>query len=483
MTFPFRRLAVPGARACVPGLLALAGLVLLTQGYPGKPPVRAESQGVNDDEPPPVGPSEQPPLSNVVRQGFPAGKADAGDLTKSDTAWEVEWELTNPTNRPFYPPGSVNRIKGPKFMWKDRTGTPHWVVVARMLELAEIYVPYDNGWTAFLDIHDMPFPTTLARKEFLGPNCVAPGEILKSPNPAWSGTVHKEIHDDGVRWMSAETNPGSQVSDRVRRGEKMLLWSTYYGSNYRYLVEYAFGDDGMITCRLGPTGQNLFNRQADLGDTHLHIGCWRMEFDLGDPVNGTGGPKTNDILLARRVLDEETERFRQVVKPFNKNAQGVASEGSARWVPEEFTTLRVQSKVRKNSHGRPMAFDLIAHRLGALRQMRHEGGTHSANMDFINYDYWVTRTESGFTSYVDVPEYASQKRSLDGYPTTVWHCAPVLHYPRSEDFGPETGTNNFTGVALTFYTGFFIKPRDLFDGTPLYQSQQRPRRLIQQGID
>ena len=143
---------------------------------------------------------------NIVRQGFPAAKADPNDLTKSETAWEVEWELTHPENRPLYPPGSVLRIKCARFMWKERYGKPQWVVVARMLELAEIYVPYDNGWTAFLDIHDMPFHITPAREEFLGPSCVLPGEILPSFNPAWSGTVHKEVHDDGIRWMSAEAN-------------------------------------------------------------------------------------------------------------------------------------------------------------------------------------------------------------------------------------------------------------------------------------
>ena len=120
-------------------------------------------------------------------------------------------------------------------------GTPQWVTVARMLELAEIYVPYDNGTTAFLDIHDMSFYMTPARKEFLGPACVAPGEVLQSSNPYWSGTVHKEIHDDGVRWMSAETNERNQLADRARRGEKMILWGTYYGANYRYMIEYGFG--------------------------------------------------------------------------------------------------------------------------------------------------------------------------------------------------------------------------------------------------
>jgi primary-amine oxidase len=470
------RLAHAGARGRILVCLAAAGLAALSASDSGKAPAWAESLVPGVDEPPaPAG--TQAPAGNTVRQGFPAAKADLKDLTKSESAWEVEWELTHPDNQPMYPPGSVLRIRSAKFMWKDRTGKPQWVVVARMLELAEIYVPYDNGHTAFLDIHDMPFHITPARKEFLGPSCVLPGEILPSSNPAWAGTVHKEVHDDGIRWMSAETNARYEIADRARRGEKMILWSTYYGANYRYLIEYAFGDDGMITCRLGPTGRNIFSRQDSLGDTHLHIGCWRLEPDLGDPTSGAGGPKENDVFLVRRVFDEAAEKFAQVAKPFAKNPQGQAAEGSARWVPEEFTALRVQSRVRKNAHGKPIAFDLIPQRLGALRQLQPEGGSYATDMDFINYDFWVTRTESSFTSYIDVPRYARERRPLGGYPTTLWHCTPTLHFPRGEDFDREDGRNSYGGLAITFWSGFYLKPRDLFDGTPLYEPSPRRWRF------
>lgn len=413
-------------------------------------------------------------VSNVVRQGFPAGSFDPTQPEKSETAWEVEWELTNPQNRVFYPPGCVLRIKSAKFMWKDRTGKPHWITVVRMLEVAELYVPYDNGTTAFLDVHDMSFNMTPARREFLGPTCVAPGEILKSSNPAWSNVVHKELHDDGVRWMSAETGPRYEIADRIRRGQKMTLWGTYYGANYRYLMEYNFADDGTITCRIGPSGRNLMMRQKDLGDTHLHIGCWRMEMDLGDPKSNVGGPKENDVLISRRVLDESKDKFNQITRPFNRNGNNEACEGSARWVAEEFTTLRYSSNVRKNSHGRPISFDVISQRYGSVRQLQNEGGSDDADMDFINQDFWVTRTESGNTNYVDVPKYAKEKRPLKGYPTTLWMSVPAIHVARTEDFGQNTGDNNYDGVAITTWAGFSIKPRDLFDGTPLYRPSQRP---------
>jgi hypothetical protein len=462
----------------MPSRLRLAGFFLLVTagviavGLTGGG--RGSARQFRRPKAPPRPTANFPP--NVVKQGFPAARFDPAEPEKSDTAWEIEWELTHPDNRTWFPPGTVMRIKSAKFMWKDRTGKPQWMTVVRMMEIAEIYVPYDNGYTAFLDIHDMPFHTTLARKEFLGPNCVAPGEILPSSNPAWASTVHKEVHDDGVRWMSAETSGFNQISDRVRRGEKMLLWATYYGANYRYMIEYGFTDDGQITCRIGPSGRNLMNRQTDGGDTHLHIGCWRMEMDLGDPISKAGGPKDNDVLIVRRVLDEEKEKFIQVARPFNKNGRGEACEGSAHWVPEEFTTLRVTSKVRKNSHGRAVSYDVLSQRLGGIRRLQREGGTYDSDMDFINRDFWVTRTESGFTDYIDVPRYARDRRPLTGQPSTIWLCTPAIHVVRTEDFGTENGTSSFSGAAIVGWAGFILKPRDLFDGTPLYTPTRRSFR-------
>jgi hypothetical protein len=241
------------------------------------------------------------------------------------------------------------------------------------------------------------------------------------------------------------------------------------------MIEYGFSDDGTLSCRIGPTGRNIFLRQKDQGDVHLHVGCWRFEPDLGDPIKHTGGPNETQLSLARRVLDEEKDKFAMVVKPFNRNGRGEACEGSTRWIPEEFTTLRFSSAVRKNSHGYPVSYDLLSHRQGGIRQLLNEGGAYDADMDFINQDFWVTRTESGFTDYIDVPRYARERRPIDGHPTTIWLSTPALHAPRTEDFGIDTGTNNFNGVAIASWAGFTLRPRDLFDGTPLYAPTNRVR--------
>ena len=42
----------------------------------------------------------------------------------------------------------------------------------------------------------------------------------------------------------------------TRRGQKLLLWGVLDAANYRYIIEYGFQDDGVITFRVGSTGRN-----------------------------------------------------------------------------------------------------------------------------------------------------------------------------------------------------------------------------------
>src|SRR5262249_22668963 len=140
------------------GVLAMLGFALLA---PREPEAAHPASAVAAET---VAQAEgQSPVTQIVRQGLAAAKADPNDLTKSDSGWEIEWDLTDPDNRPHMPPGVTMRIRSAKFMWKDKGGKPQWITVARMLELGEIYVPYDNGYTAFMDVHHHPFYTTPAR--------------------------------------------------------------------------------------------------------------------------------------------------------------------------------------------------------------------------------------------------------------------------------------------------------------------------------
>jgi len=392
---------------------------------------------------------------NVVRQGFPAAKADAQDLTKSDTAWEIEWDLTSKdNNEQGKDPGSVLRIVSAKFMFKDRNKQAKWVKVAGNLQLAEAFSPYDDMQTAFLDVAKFDFATLPAVQDFLGPPCIVPGKILGSANPHFKDKVYREVHDDGLRWMT-----GSGPPNRARRGEKLLLWSVFQAGNYCYVLEYQFTDDGRIVSRMGFTGYNFYDRGVSRqgnripdGDVHLHIGCWRMDFDLGEPARNT-------YWLVRRLYDHQLNRFKV-------DREQVVVEGKRRWIAEELLTLRVESGTLTNAENRPVAYDLVPARIGSARDLKPTGQAAGLDMDFVNYDLWLTRTPPQRVPYHELPKLAGG-RVLAGQPTTVWYSSPGMHVPRSEDFG--AGGQKRDGVALTTWVEFTLRPRDLFDSTPLFE--------------
>ena len=52
----------------------------------------------------------------------------------------------------------------------------------------------------------------------------------------------------------------------------------------------------------------------------------------------------------------------------------------------------------------------------------------------------------------------------------LWYMSSVLHIPRTEDGHMDNGKvmSGAGGVALTSWSGFDLRPRNLFPTTPLY---------------
>jgi hypothetical protein len=131
---------------------------------------------------------------DVVRQGFPAENAD-DDLTKSETGWEIDWDLAPVRGMKV----KLFRIVSAKFYWKDAERRTRSLVVARNILLAEAFAQYDDKETCFLDIASDPSTKNLkAQEEFLGPSCVKAGKILQSNNPDFNNMVHKEVHYEAL---------------------------------------------------------------------------------------------------------------------------------------------------------------------------------------------------------------------------------------------------------------------------------------------
>jgi Cu2+-containing amine oxidase len=263
-----------------------------------------------------------------------------------------------------------------------------------------------------------------------------PGSICdRSGEVAKTGPVAVEVHDGQVRWMNAQ--------NVIRRGQGVSVWAVLDGANYRYIMLYDFRDDGTVGFRIGATAHNLNSSDSDT-TTHLHMGWWRLHVALGDATR----TRVSTVALKTGTMPEKT-----AVAP-------VLTETALKWVPEEFTRLRVESTVEKNKHtpAHFIGYDLVPTRMGSGRYT-------GVGEQFTQNDFWVTRAKGGEVRPRDLPAYTDGEK-FDGA-ITLWHQTPVLHTARDEDFGP-VGTNAGQGVAITTWAGCDLKPRNFFPSTPLY---------------
>jgi Cu2+-containing amine oxidase len=358
-----------------------------------------------------------PPPSNEIIQEYPVGAKEP------QTAWKIRYQAVNPG------PGLV--ITG---AWFKMSPNDKWMKVIERIHLSEIFVPYNNG-TRIYDIGAQGNYNLLKHTaEDAGPN----GKLLHN------GLLVQELRDAGVLW---------KYYTKVRRAQDLVLWSTLGAGNYNYLMEYSFRGDGSVTCRMGSTGQNFGNHETT---GHMHHSCWRIDMDLDDAEH-------NSVFLVRRTEgkqanDKNRYPAEDIVEPFNNGV-----EGGAVWNAEEFTRLRVTAP-RKNGQGKQVSYELLPLRPGTAR---HWG----PGEDFTHYDFWVTPFQWDEQYFKNLPRFVKQKRPIADTNVVLWYMAPAYHLPRDEDgvfINPETKRASVRGVAMTTWCGFELRPRNLFEKSPLY---------------
>jgi Cu2+-containing amine oxidase len=333
------------------------------------------------------------------------------------TAWKVRYHAAKPR------PGLI--ITG---AWFKTGPAAEWFQVLGEVRLSEIFVPYNNGTTRIYDIGAQGSYDLLQHTQAdAGIN----GQLLND------GLVVKEIRDTGVLW---------KYYDKVRRGQELVLWATVGATNYNYLVEYGFRCDGTITCRLGSTGKNLGNHET-MG--HLHHGCWRIDMNLGDKDH-------NSVAVLRRTEAKDGDGKAE------DSIKHLKTEGGVDWKAEDFTRLRVESK-KKNAQGHLIAYEFVPQRPGTPRH-------HGQNESFTAKDFWVTPYKFDQLYYCHLPEYVKAGRSVADTDVVIWYMSPAYHLPRDEDgiFVNPRGDMEVRGVALTTWCGLEMRPRNLFEKTPLY---------------
>jgi Cu2+-containing amine oxidase len=224
-----------------------------------------------------------------------------------------------------------------------------------------------------------------------------------------------------------------------------------------YLMSYAFHDDGTIAFRLGATGQNLPGQRQE---AHVHSGHWRIDIDLVD------GQK-NSAMLMRHLEDPASLGAEDLKEPFLGGM-----EGGVDWNPKEFTMIRVESE-RKNARGEAIAYDLMPMRSGTARH----------NEPFTHHDLWVSRSHPERPLeylFINLPNIVKDEEAVEQADIVLWCNSAVHHEPRNEDGKPNSGRqlwpgdDAWEGSALVMWSGFDLRPRNLFDRTPFYPYSPAP---------
>jgi primary-amine oxidase len=352
--------------------------------------------------------AEKPRPTNEIIQAFPAN-----DVMK--TAWKVHWTTEA---------GSGLIIRD---AWFKREAKAPWLQVLGDARVAEMFIPYHRGDPRFWDV-EQSFSLCRVTAEHAG----AHGKLLGDP----AEVVH-ELRDRGVAWVDPQG---------ARRGQTMVLWATLSAANYRYLIEFGFQDDGVISFRLGASGQNYAGSEWE---PHMHNNLWRINVDLG-------GPDHNSVYVMEHLeTPDMAGKARSIHKPFNGG-----KEGWLDWNAEKFTMVRVVNEKRKNAQGKPMGYDLMPSRMG---NARHYG----PGEECLQHDFWVTRNHPDELKYKNLPDYVKNTEKIMDTDVVLWYSSPAHHEPRSED--GEIRDGSLHGATPVMWTSFELKPRHIFDRTPLYR--------------
>jgi primary-amine oxidase len=324
-----------------------------------------------------------------VEQSFPIAGPEA-------TRWKLCWQV----------------LDGPNLVitgaWFRPAPAAPWIKIIYDARVSQLFVPYHAGHPRYLDIGfdfgSVPLDSA---------NCLAPAGIILGANQE----VCKEVRDRGLAWKHDALS---------RRGEELVLWSVMAASNYNYVIEWSFRDDGIIVGRVGATGQIAG------AVTHMHGPIWRLDLDL------------NGSCCDAATLYKHIETGLGAV---DANS-AITFEAGFPWDAKSFMMLQIHDKTLKNSNGKISEWAL----------MPSVTGTPVHDEAFTKKTFWVSQFRWWQMTGDELPAYVDRAQPTIDQDIVLWYYAGLHHEIRDED----------ANVTHLMWTGFMLKPSNLWSTTPLF---------------
>jgi Cu2+-containing amine oxidase len=326
--------------------------------------------------------------------------------------------------------------------------------------MAEIFVPYDDGTyndydmdrsNAMDQIDAADLPAQLGSLVYLR----KPSGIyyIRDPYPK----VAVECREAGIAWLCKDG------PNRIRRRvHEIVVWGVYDADNYDNIIEYTFHEDGSISFRYGATGYNLVSNP---NAPHVHNGLWRVSTKLFG--------RTDNQALYFQHVESMNGTYATDSEP------QITNEAALVWDPFKFNNVIVQSDSQMNDYGHLMGYEFLpGTRTGTGRFSQRPQDKELWTLA----DYYVTNDDPGddgsgsgmdnwrYTWYSPddyLLRYVERQQIVgaDGDAVAIWYIGSAHHDPTDEDNWKGSGERS--GVTLVHWTGFDMKPHNLFDYNPL----------------
>ena len=104
-------------------------------------------------------------------------------------------------------------------------------------------------------------------------------------------------------------------------------------------------------------------------------------------------------------------------------------------------------------------------------------GTPRHNEQFTRHDLWVSKSHPEKPTeflFANLPNIVKDEEVVEQTDIVLWCNSAVHHEPRHEDGKPNSGPRLWSfddaweGSAIVMWSGFDLRPRNLFDRTPFY---------------